>query len=41
MKVDAIILPEVIIARALNAMVKTIRDDIELTLPQDVKLNIL
>lgn len=41
MKVDAIILPEVIIARALNAMVKTIRDDIELTLPQDEKQTIL
>ena len=41
MKVDAIILPEVIIARVLNAIVKMIRDDIAMTLPADVKNTIL
>ena len=41
MKVDALILPEVIIARVLTAIVKMIRDDIALATPQEVRNTIL
>ena len=41
MKVDALILPEGIIARVLTAIVKMIRDDIALATPQEVRNTIL